>query len=458
MKTRTIRLVAIAAALAAVGAACGGGESESSTTTIAQTTIPAEQRQPATLTLWSSFGDTELVEAFQPIIDKCEADNPWLTIDYVAKDGMATAFAAAAEAGDVPDIIQADFSSGLAKLEAAGAVYPIDEFASRDNFDWNQFVPGSVKLVTFNGKKWGIPLSVDTAGLFFNQDALDEAGLSVPTSFEELSAAAEALLVQNPDGSIERIGWVPDVGDGSFAVPTGLLFGAKLFSEDGTQVTVNTQEWIDALNWQRSFYEPFGDYENFARFVGGFGSYDSAQNFFITGQVPLYLESSYFTTWPERFGNGQPANWGVAPFPGPDGVTDAGELAIIGSGNAFYVPAKATDPEASWIAASCMATATQQIADFEVVVGNIPANKAALDIFEQVEVARIPAYKTFIDLAKSSNAVVPNSAVIIETAYDQMTALALAYRRGDFSEADLPQQLADLQARLEDELALELGS
>ena len=458
MKTRTIRLVAIVAALAVLSAACGGGGGESASTTIAQTTIPAEQRQPATLTLWSSFGDTELVEAFQPIIDKCEADNPWLTIDYVAKDGMATAFAAAAEAGDVPDIIQADFSGGLAKLEAAGAVYPIDEFASRDNFDWDQFVPGSVKLVTFNGKKWGIPLSVDTAGLFFNQDTLDEAGLEVPTSFEELSAAAEALLVQNPDGSIERIGWVPDVGDGSYAVPTGLLFGAKLFSEDGTQVTVNTQEWIDALNWQRSFYEPFGDYENFARFVGGFGSYDSAQNFFITGQVPLYLESSYFTTWPERFGNGQPANWGVAPFPGPDGVTDAGELAIIGSGNAFYVPAKATDPEASWIAASCMATAAQQIADFEVVVGNIPANKEALDIFEQVEVARIPAYKTFIDLAKSSNAVVPNSSVIVETAYDQMTALALAYRRGDFSEADLPQQLADLQARLEDELALELGS
>ena len=67
MKTRTIRLVAIVAALAAVSAACGGGESESSSTTIAQTTIPAEQRQPATLTLWSSFGDTEVVEAYQPM-------------------------------------------------------------------------------------------------------------------------------------------------------------------------------------------------------------------------------------------------------------------------------------------------------------------------------------------------------------------------------------------------------
>lgn len=458
MKTSTIRLVAVVAALAAIGAACGGGGSESSSTTIAQTTIPAAQRQPATLTLWSSFGDTDQVEAYQPIIDKCEADNPWLTIDYVAKDDMATAFAAATEAGNVPDVIQADFSGGLAKLQAAGAVYPIDEFANRDNFDWDQFVPGSVKLVTFDNKKWGIPLSVDTAGLFYNQDALDAAGLKPPTNFEELSAAAQALLVKNPDGSIQRIGWVPDVGDGSFAIASGLLFGATLFNEDGTQVTVNTPEWVETLNWQRSFYEPFGDYENFARFVGGFGSYDSAQNFFITGQVPLYLEASYFVTWPERFGNGQPANWGVAPFPGPDGVASADELAIIGSGNAFYVPAKATDPEASWIAASCMATVAQQIADFEVVVGNIPANKAALDIFEKVEVARIPAYQTFIDLARSSNPVVPNSSVIIEAAGDEMTALALRYRRGEIAEADLESELAALQARLQDELSLELGS
>ena len=319
--TTSIRTAAVAVAILLTAAACGGG-SESSTTTIAETTIPAADRQPATLTLWSSFGDTDQVEAFQPMIDACEAENPWLTIDYVPKDGMATAFAAAVEAGDVPDIIQADFSGGLAKLQATGAVYPLNEFAERDGFDWEQFSPGSLKLITFDDQRWGIPLSVDTAALFINQDALDEAGIEAPASFDDLPAAAEALLVKNPDGSIQRIGWVPDVGDGSYAVSSALLFGATLFNEDGTEVTVATPEWAEAIRWQKQFYDIVGTPEEFARFVAGFGSYDSSENFFITGQVPLYLEASYFVTWPERFGNGQPANWSVVPFPAPDGCCD----------------------------------------------------------------------------------------------------------------------------------------
>lgn len=454
--TRNSRTAVVAVAVALVAAACSGG-SETTATTIAETTIPAAERQPATLTLWSSFGDTVLVEAFQPMIDKCEADNPWLTIDYVAKDGMATAFAAAVEAGNVPDLIQADFSGGLAKLKATGAVYPLNEFAERDGFDWAQFSPGSLRLITYDDQRWGIPLSVDTAALFVNQDALDEAGIDAPTSFDDLPAAAEALLQKNPDGSIARIGWVPDVGDGSFAVASALLFGANLFNEDGSQVTIATPEWAEAIRWQRQFYELIGTSEEFARFVAGFGSYDSSENFFITGQVPLYLEASYYVTWPGRFGRGEPANWSVVPFPAPSGLADGEEVAIIGSGNAFYVPAAAKDPEASWIAASCLSTAAQEIADFEVVVGNIPANLAALDIFEEVELARIPDYKTFIDLARSPNPVVPNSSVIIETATDQMTALILAFRRGEIPDDQLEAELEALQARLSDELALELG-
>ena len=455
--TGTTRAAAMAVAIMLTVAACGGG-SESSTTTIAETTIPAADRQPATLTLWSSFGDTVQIEAFQPMIDRCEADNPWLTIDYVAKDGLATAFAAAIEAGDVPDIIQADFSGGLAKLQATGAVYPLNEFAERDNFDWDQFAPGSLKLVTFDDQRWGIPLSVDTAALFINQDALDEAGVEAPASFDDLPSVAEAMLVKNPDGSIQRIGWVPDVGDGSFAIASALLFDANLFSEDGSEVTIATPEWAEAIRWQKQFYDIVGTPDEFARFVGGFGSYDSSENFFITGEVPLYLEASYYVTWPERFGNGQPANWSVVPFPAPDGLANGEEVAIIGSGNAFYVPAKATDPEASWIAASCLSTAAQQIADFEVVVGNIPANLAALDIFEEIEKTRIPEYETFINLARSPNPVVPNSSVIIETATDEMTALILAFRRGDIADDQLEAELEALQARLSDELALEAGS
>lgn len=453
--------VLLVATVSLVAAACGGGESaDPAPTTVSPTTTPPENRAPVTLEFWSSFTDQVSIDAFRPILERCQTDNPWLTINYVAKDDMTNAVTAAAEAGTLPDLIQADFAGGLAKLQASGAVLPLDDFATREGFDWNQFTPGAQKLVSFDGKKWGLPLSLDTAALFYNGDVLAEAGLEPPTSFAEIEAAAQQLIRRGPDGSLERIGWVPDVGDGSSVIPIGILFGGKLFSDDGKEVLISDGDgWAESFRMQKRFLDLLGPPEDAARFAASLGAYDSAQNFFITGQVPLYTEASYFTTWPSRFGQGKPAEWGVVPMPGPDGVADAEEFSLIASGNSFFLPSKpaAGDPEASWIAASCMATAAQQIADFEVVQGNIPANVEALGLFEQIEATKVPEYQTFIDLARSPNAVVPGNSVVIEAAYDELTTLALRFRAGEVPDDQLQAELEALDARLQDELDLETG-
>jgi len=442
-----------------VATSCGGSEKADPVPQVSKTTVAAENRPPTTLTFWSSFGDTDTVAAFKPIIDRCQADNPWLTIDYVAKDDLQAAVSAATESGDVPDLIQGDFSSGLAALQAGKIVLPLDEFADRDGLDWSDFTPGAEKLVEFDGKHWGLPLSVDTAALFYNQDALDEVGInSPPTTFEELTTAANKLIKRKPDGTIERIGWVPDVGDGSFVMASGLLFGGSTFSDDGKKVTLTKNDaWKRSFIWQKAFYDALQPQDRLTRFFDSLGSYDSSENFFITGQVPLYLEASYFVTWPKRFGAGKPERWGVTPMPGPDGVADAAKFSIIASGNFFMIPTKATDPEASWVAAKCMATASREIADFQIVNGNIPANVDALDAFEQAEVAVTPAFKTFIDLARSPNAVVPSNGVIVNALTDEVTQLALDFRKGKIEESKLDQALADLESRLQDDLDTELG-
>jgi multiple sugar transport system substrate-binding protein len=424
------------------------------------TTEPAPiEFEDTELTLWSSFADEPSIAAFRPIIDRCEAEHPWLTIKYVGKDQLSTALAAATEAGRPPDLVQGDFSGGLARIEASGLAVTVDELAERDGIDWEQFVPGSVKMVTFNGQRYGLPLSVDTAALFYNQDALDEGGIGAPpATFDELYAAAQQLLVVDSDGRIQRIGFVPDVGDGSFVTYSGALFGGGLFSEDGTRVTLTeTDAWEQGFNWQRQFYDLFDD-SAFQRFVAGFGSYDSSENFFITGELALYLEASYFITWPSRFGQGEPENWGVVPMPGPEGVADPEDFSLIAGGNWFMIPRGVKDVEASWAAMKCMALASEEVASFEQFIGNIPANVAALDLFEEYELARLPAYQTFIDLARSPNAEVPRSSVIIGSATDELTSLALSYRRGDFGPDELPGRLAALEQRLQQELDLELGN
>jgi len=423
------------------------------------TTAKAEF-EPTTLTLWAGVTDPEGSAAFQGIVDRCETDNPWLTIDFVGKDDMSTALPAAIEAGNPPDLVQADFSGQLAGIDAGGLIEPIDGLFARDGLDWGAFVPGGKELVDFNGQHFGLPFSLDTAALFYNQDALTAAGIAAPpATFEELLAAAEKLLVVNADGSIERIGFVPDVGDGSYALFLTQLFGATMFSDDGATITITDtlDQWVEALQWQKQFFD-LTDGDEFSRWADGLGSYDSADNFFINGQLPLYFEGSYFITWPDRFGGGKPENWGVVPMPGPDGVADADEVSLIPSGNWFMIPTGVDNLDASWEAVKCMALAGDEIAAFQQVYGNIPANVAALDIFEAAAVAEIPEYQTFIDLARSPAAVLPDSAVVAGALRDEVTSLILDYRRGDLSDDDLRGALEDLQARYQEELDLELGN
>jgi len=420
----------------------------------------AREFEPTTLTMWGAISDQEGIDAFRPILDRCEADHPWLTIDYVGKDDMATALSAAVEAGEPPDLVQADFSGNLAAIEAGGLIEPVDELAARDGVDWDAFVPAGVKLVEFNGQRYGLPFSLDSVGLFCNQDILSEVGIDAPpATFDELLTAAGQLLVTNDDGSIERAGFVPDVGDGSYALYMTDMFGATLYSDDGATITITDtlDQWVEALRWQKEFYDLM-DADEFTRWADGLGSYDSADNFFIAGQLPLYFEGSYFVTWPERFGNGQPENWGVVPMPGPDGVDADNAASLIPSGNWFMIPTGVADVEASWAATRCMALAADEIATFQELWGNVPANIAALDEFEAVTVARIPEFQTFIDLARSSAARVPGSSVVGGALSDELTSLVLDYRRGDISDDDLPGELEDLAARYQEELDLELGN
>jgi len=435
-------------------------DAEPTDTEPTETTPPAPDFEPTTLTMWTPITDQVGMEAFQPLLQRCEAENPWLTIDFVGKDDIGLALSAAIEAGEPPDLVQADLTGQLASIQAAELAVSVSDLAERDGLDWDAFVPAGVKLLEFNGERYGLPFSLDTVALFYNQDVLDEIGVDgPPDTFDELLTDAEKLLVVADDGTIERVGFVPDVGDGSYAVYFGDMFGATLFSDDGAAITIGEtiDQWIEAAQWQKQFYELM-DPDEFDRWADALGSYDSADNFFINGQLPLYFESSFFVTWPDRFGEGRPEEWGVVPMPVPGGVDEENPASLVPSGNWFMIPNGVDDVEKSWAALKCLAFASEEIATFQEAFGNIPSNIEALDLFEEVTVAELPEFETFIDLARSSNASVPGSSLVSGALIDEMTALLLDHRRGDSSDDQLRDELLALNDRYQDELDLELGN
>lgn len=471
MRSRPI--IALGLVLALAGAACGGDSDDTTEGTDAPSATDgpdgtgspssgtSEPRvfEPTTLTLWSSFSDQGSTDAFQGIIDRCEADNPWMTIEYVGKDDMETALPAAVEAGAPPDLVQADFSGSLAQVAAGELAVTVDDLMARDGISWDLFVAGGKRLVEFDGKHHGVPFSLDPAALFYNQDSLDEVGIaSPPATTEELLAAAKALLVVDGSGAIERVGFVPDVGDGSYALFLTQMFGASMFSADGSEVLLadTADAWLEAAKWQKQFFDLL-DPDEFQRWAAGLGSYDSADNFFIAGQLPLYFEGSYFVTWPDRFGGGKPENWGVVPLPGPNGPADAATQSIIASGNMFAIPRGVADVDASWEAVKCLSTASEEISAFEQFVGNIPVNVAALDLYESAVVPTLPEMQTFIDLVRSPAAELPPSSLVRGALSDELSILIIQYRSGFLSDDDLRASLDDLDSRYQDELDLELG-
>ena len=99
------------------------------------------------------------------------------------------ALQAALTSGDPPDVFYVD-SSNLPDLADAGALAPVPDGALSDPDD---IYPSLKEAFTYNGTWYCPPKDFSTLGLVYDPDALEAAGVAVPTTWEELAAAAETL-------------------------------------------------------------------------------------------------------------------------------------------------------------------------------------------------------------------------------------------------------------------------
>ena len=109
-----------------------------------------------------------------------------------------TAAVAAFRAKKQPHIVQV-FEVGTASMMAAkGAVYPVEQVMkdSGEPFDKSDYLPAVISYYqTSDGELLSMPFNSSTPVLWYNQDALDKAGVaSVPKTWPEMKAASEKLV------------------------------------------------------------------------------------------------------------------------------------------------------------------------------------------------------------------------------------------------------------------------
>jgi len=137
---------------------------------------------------------------------------------------LTTRFAA----DDPPSVVQ-QTTANFAKFADAGYFRPIDDLLAETN------VPDSwgplQETYTWNGETQGVMTLASGLILYYNKDLLDQAGVEVPTTAEELVAAAEA--VYDPENGIYGFVGVSAPQD------------TKLYNEPSAFVVGQGGQWYD---------------------------------------------------------------------------------------------------------------------------------------------------------------------------------------------------------------------
>ena len=238
VKRRTV-MFAVLAAVVAIAAGCGSSSGDSS----GGGSTPASSTGPVKLTMWW-WGDQEAAGMKNFVADsvqKYEAEHPNITIDTVLQstDNLMPNFAAAAKAKQGPDIeyrwggiwnLQDAWDGNLA---AVSDYIPQDELAHYLNASED----------TSGGKVWTAPWYVQPSfPVLYRKDVLKDAGVAVPTNWDEFLAACDTLTSKGitPIAGGVKDGW----------------FGGWLYSIMGSQSLTSIDDLKEAVVGDKKFTDP----------------------------------------------------------------------------------------------------------------------------------------------------------------------------------------------------------
>ena len=229
--------LAAIAALVVIVAACGGSSASPSASAGALPT--------ARVAIWSGPEAENLRKAAAAYTT--QTGNK-IEIEEIARDGYADKLKL--------DIVgkAADYDAVYASADWAPSFIAADGLMSLDDFIANNAAPflntanlkPGIDNLTFDGKVYGFPSEGDTAWLFYRKDLLEAAGIAVPTTTDELLAAAKALTTKDRYGLVigavkEEIWW--DFMHYFFA------YGAELYNPSTYEVTANSDKAVAALTF-----------------------------------------------------------------------------------------------------------------------------------------------------------------------------------------------------------------
>ncbi|MFF2268169.1 extracellular solute-binding protein [Cellulosimicrobium cellulans] len=349
-----VGLLALTACGRADDDSTGGESAAGSTTTVDDS--PAE----GDITIWAMGEEGEKLPDF---VQGFTEENPDANVDVttIPWADVMTKFQTAVAAGTVPDAIMIG-SSFMPTMVATGGLAPVPDGL----VDSADFVEGAAASTVADGVEYGVPWYVETRVLYYRSDLAKAAGVEAPTSWEELTAFAEAMKANGSTYGLQL-----PMGDAEDSTQVILPFysqaGGSVLNEAGDAFDLDNQAMIDALDYYASFFT-----EGLSP-LSGYG--DSQNSAFVDGSDPAFISGPWMVN---VLADLQGEDWveqNVATVPVPAG--SANNDSYIGGAH-LGVFAEAKNADGAWKLVRWLAQPETQQAWFDAT-SDLPALTTAWD-------------------------------------------------------------------------------
>ena len=198
---------------------------------------------------------TKIIDGYAADFEK---DNPGIKLRPIYsgsyQDTIAKALTAV-KSGE-PPVTSILLSTDMFTLIDEDAIVPFDDLikTAEDRAWLKSFFPAFMENSQTGGKTWGIPFQRSTVVLYYNKEALKEAGLDPnrpPGTWQEMADYAQKLTKRDASGNVTQWGvQIPSSGF-PYWLFQGLAIenGVNLMNEAGTQVYYDKPEVIGALQY-----------------------------------------------------------------------------------------------------------------------------------------------------------------------------------------------------------------
>lgn len=303
MKKKSIAVIALTATVLVATAACSGGGGANSSGGTA-------------ITYWASNQGTSLKndrDVLAPELAKfTKQTGIKVTLEVIGWNDLQTRIQTAATSGQAPDVVNIG-NTWATSLQATGAFMPYDPAAMKAIGGADKFVTTALNTGGAPGKPvTSVPLYGLAYGLYYNRKMFADAGLTAPTTWEEMVADAKKLTSASTGVTGMTLAAGSYTENSHFAFINSAQNGASLFDASGkptftgSGVVDGIKRYLDLMQSDRVANIANSQYTDAAKSIADFANGKAAM-VISQNNADSTISASGMTS--DRYG--------VVPFPAP---------------------------------------------------------------------------------------------------------------------------------------------